>query len=344
MRYTKLRKENFHEFLRVLERYGKVYAPHRISEKFYDFREMRDPNDVVTEYPRTVMPPKKFFFEPLSELFKVGLRDFSYSTPEEDIQPFVIFGVHAYDIKGLMILDSVYMEPGLEEKQYAVRRQKALIVGISDMPDQYNFSNVRNADWVDEGFDLFLHPIEEGWLIRVGSPTGHKIIDDNSQLFHGTTLKDIDDFKEHEKRRQLSFPMCMSLSDVRYVLEVNWNNPIWEEEAKKCLGCGNCTMTCPTCRCYEVWDEPDVELSSASRFRRWDSCQFHDHGLVAGGENFREHKVDRFRHRYNCKNSYVKALHCDFCVGCGRCTAFCPAGISYMGIITHLMEAKVHED
>lgn len=52
--------------------------------------------------------------------------------------------------------------------------------------------------------------------------------------------------------------------------------------------------------------------------------------MVAGGHNFRPTKKSRFMNRYMCKNSYIEKLGLSYCVGCGRCTYFCPAEISFV--------------
>jgi formate hydrogenlyase subunit 6/NADH:ubiquinone oxidoreductase subunit I len=47
---------------------------------------------------------------------------------------------------------------------------------------------------------------------------------------------------------------------------------------------------------------------------------------VASGENFREHKEQRFRHRMYRKGKYlVERYKNPGCVGCGRCATACLA-------------------
>ncbi|HII60295.1 NADPH-dependent hydrogenase/sulfhydrogenase 1 subunit beta [Pyrococcus horikoshii] len=329
MRYVKLPKENTYEFLERLKEWGKLYAPVKISEKFYDFREIDDVRKVEFHYTRTIMPPKKFFFKPREKMFEFDLSKPEYKEVIEDVEPFVLFGVHACDIYGLKILDTIYLDE-LPDKYYKIRREKGIIIGISCMPDEYCFCNLRKTDFADDGFDLFLHELPDGWLVRVGSPTGHRIVDKNIKLFEEVTDEDICAFREFEKKRQEAFKYHEDWDNLRYLLELEMEHPMWEEEANKCLACGICTLTCPTCRCYEVQDIVNLDGITGYRERRWDSCQFRSHGLVAGGHNFRPTKKDRFRNRYLCKNAYNEKLGLSYCVGCGRCTAFCPAGISFV--------------
>ncbi len=52
MRYVKLPMENTYAFLERLKEWGKLYAPVKISEKFYDFREIDDVKKVEFNYTR----------------------------------------------------------------------------------------------------------------------------------------------------------------------------------------------------------------------------------------------------------------------------------------------------
>jgi len=61
-------------------------------------------------------------------------------------------------------------------------------------------------------------------------------------------------------------------------------------------------------------------------------------GQVAGGEVFREHLADRQRHRVYRKFKYISDETGEpWCVGCGRCTMNCTAGISIVNIVNRLV-------
>jgi len=332
VRYVKLPKENTYEFLETLKDWGKLYAPVKISEKFYDFKEVEDVRDVEFNYNRTIMPPKKFFFLPREKMFEFSISKAEYKAHArtlEDVEPFVLFGLHACDIHGLKIMDTVYLDE-FPDKYYKVRREKGIIIGISCTPDEYCFCNLRETDFADDGFDLFLHELPDGWLARVVTPTGHRIVDKSIKLFEEVTTEDVCKFREFENKRSKAFKYHEDWSYIRYLLELEMEHPMWDEQSTRCLACGNCNTTCPTCRCYEVIDFPNLDGDTGYRERRWDSCQLRSHGLVAGGHNFRPTKKDRFMNRYLCKNSYNEKLGISYCVGCGRCTYFCPAEISFV--------------
>ena len=83
-------------------------------------------------------------------------------------------------------------------------------------------------------------------------------------------------------------------------------------------------MVCPTCYCFDVWDDVELDLTHGQRLRRWDGCLFSDFAKVATGENFRENRTARYQHRFYRKGQYLfPKLNDAACVGCGRCAAYC---------------------
>ncbi len=328
MRYVKLPKEKVCEFLERLKSMGTLYGPKKISEKFYDFREIGDVKEVEFEYNRTITPPRKFFFPERETVFTFDTANVEIHETLPTGNRIIIFGVHACDIVGLRIMDSRFIDD-LPDPYYQIRRENGIIIGLSCLPDEYCFCSVRRTDFVDAGFDLFLHLLPDGYLVRVGTVTGHKLIENSPEYFEEISSEDKDNFAKFETKRRSMFTVQGNWDDMRYRLELHLDHPMYMRESDKCLGCGNCTLTCPTCRCYEVKDLPTLDGAGGERVRFWDSCQFRSHGLVAGGHNFRPTKKDRFLNRYQCKNAYCETTTTAYCVGCGRCTYFCPADIQF---------------
>jgi len=127
------------------------------------------------------------------------------------------------------------------------------------------------------------------------------------------------------KENGLDFPK----REIPGLMERSDKSLIWEEKASKCLSCGTCIMVCPTCFCFDVWDEVELDLLHGERLRRWDGCLLQDFAKVAGGENFRESKTSRYRHRFFRKGLYLFRVLDDIaCVGCGRCSTGCLADIA----------------
>jgi sulfhydrogenase subunit beta (sulfur reductase) len=337
MRYVKLPQSKVFEFLERLKSRGTLYGPKKISEKFYDFREVDDVKEVEFEYNRTITPPRKYFFPEQETVFRFRTSDLEITDTLPAEESIIIFGVHACDIVGLRIMDSRFIDDQ-PDPYYQTRRKNGMIIGISCLPDEYCFCNVRRVDFVDAGFDLFLHPVTDGYLVRVGTVAGHKLIENAPDTFEEITEDDIDEFTKFEAKRSEMYTISGNWDNLRYHMEMRLNHPMYDRESDICLGCGNCTLTCPTCRCYEVADIPKLDGTGGERMRHWDSCQFRSHGLVAGGHNFRETKQDRFSNRYQCKNAYCETTTTAYCVGCGRCTYFCPADINFKQNLLEILE------
>ena len=98
-------------------------------------------------------------------------------------------------------------------------------------------------------------------------------------------------------------------------------NDVWEKESEKCLSCGDCTSLCPTCLCFDIKDEVNLDMVSGVRVAQWDSCMFKDFTAVAGGGVARDKRVDRLKHRIFHKLTYFpkKFDGASMCTGCGRC-------------------------
>ena len=115
-------------------------------------------------------------------------------------------------------------------------------------------------------------------------------------------------------------------ADVADVLRRSYVHPRWDDVARRCLACTNCTLVCPTCFCIAVEDTTDL-AGDAVRGRRWDSCFTAQHSYVHGG-SVHASTASRYRQWMTHKlSTWFDQFGTSGCVGCGRCITWCPAAI-----------------
>lgn len=306
-----------------------VYAPHRKGRASFSFEKVDDPGAVVLDYPRTMHSVKKFFLPPREELLAFDLEKNECETPELPTDEPVFLGVHAYDIAAVGRLDYNFTV-GEPEKNYLARREGAVFIGVSFEPDRFHFAGsvgIRPED--DSGCDIFLTKCLDGYVVEVLTRTGQGLVEGFDMPAHEAGRPATGNYQQH---------IYLPQAKLGEVMEKSYDNPVWEETAEKCVGCGTCNIVCPTCYCFNVEEEVDITLKHGSRERYWDGCMLRGFSEVAGGEVFRESLASRQRHRVFRKFKYISdATGQPWCVGCGRCTAYCTAGINIVNIVNRLI-------
>ena len=317
------------DFVAHLQGQKPVYAPHRKGEKSFVFSLVTEPRDVVLDYPRTMHSVKKFFLPPREKLLHFDLTDNSYEAPPPEPVDAVFLGVHSYDLAAVQRLDHNFSQ-GQPEKNYLTRRQGAVFIGVSFQPDQYHFSGSVGIDPQDPaGSDLFLTRQDGGYGVEVVTPAGEALLEGFELPPHDGSRPPRGHFQQH---------IYLPQAKLNQVMAKSYDNKVWDETARKCVGCGTCNLVCPTCYCFDVAEEVDITATRGHRERHWDSCMLREFSEVAGGEVFRESLAARQRHRVFRKFKYLSAeTGQPWCVGCGRCTAYCPAHISIVSIVNHLV-------
>ena len=339
----KISKGSIGDFLKLLmEHFDRVIAPVRRGKRAV-FAEIENPDQVVLEYTRTILPPKKFILKYRRERFtyKPETLDVEETTDFNERQ--VIFGVHPCDLHGLTILDEIHLKEFPDPHYLAIRRNTVLI-GISCVPDEWCYCIATGTAFPDgANWDLFLTDIGDSYFVSIGSDKGDEIIHLGEDLFSDVGKEDLDRFKEETAKKKYLFSkeQLPDLERISQVIELEYDSEVWKEEAGRCLSCGTCTNTCPTCFCYTSVDIPSVDGKEVKRVEFITSCQYPYYSRVAGGHEFLEDRTARFRHRYYHKFvGYPYQIGRYGCVGCGRCSAFCPANISMVKTLKRLRDSK----
>ncbi len=123
-------------------------------------------------------------------------------------------------------------------------------------------------------------------------------------------------------------PQSMSIPDR--IDTSLFKDKMWDEYSERCIACGRCNASCPTCSCFCVKNIKDADDKNRSvRKRVWSSCQVDRFCRLAGDHEFRKSSGDRMRYKVLHKVSdFKKRFGFHMCVGCGRCDDVCPEYIS----------------
>jgi ferredoxin len=305
-----------------------VYGVQAKGDRFA-FAPLARAADLRLDYDVTILPPKKIFQPPCETLLTFD-RKKGYESVFQT-EPFVVFGVHPYDMAAILQIDKLFAEDQYDA-HYMKRREQATIV-VSDVqnasPDV--FAGCMGTATINDGFDILVTNIEGDYLVDIRTEKGQALTESIKKA------PDADDMSL--KLRKLVWAenierLQQHKLDIRpdvlpKLLEKSYEHPVWEENAQLCYSCGSCVLVCPTCYCFDVQDDVDWTLQKGERRRVWDGCLLSEFAAVAGGHNFRRHREDRYRHRYYRKGKYVPEKIGEIaCVGCGRCISACTANIA----------------
>jgi ferredoxin len=313
----------------------------------YVFREIQSADEMTWDYPTTILPPKKALLPQRDDLLQFDLRqemiEAVFQTPAT-----ILLGVHTCDLFAIHMLDSVFSQDHVDQ-HYLERRKKTTIVSIECLKPCNSFSFCKDMGTlnVPEDFDLHLTDIGDAYLMDVGSEKGAALVDGFSEA-RTATSRDHERFNRtmSTKWPRFQYRLQADVTDLPSLLAVSYKSAIWNELERKCLGCGSCTIVCPTCYCFDVRDDIDLTMTVGERYRVWDSCQLNQFASVAGGHDFRPGNGNRQRHRFLRKYKYQSmATGLVGCVGCGRCSQVCLVSITPVEVLNTLHQrrtARVH--
>ncbi len=353
-----LPKSRFKEFVIHLMAHGgpdgqgaRLVAPTARGPQFA-FAEIEGPGQVDSirmDYDITILPPKKYMV-PQYE----ALLEFSGANPRDarglvECAPTVILGVHPYDLHAIATLDAAYaMNPS--DPHYQARRQATALVGLNidrGYINEHQFmADMGTLEAPAGGCQLFLTDLGDHYFIEIGNDRGAAIIS-QSGLSTPARKEDYKAKQDFDARKPAGYPKRLPY-DTRYLpelLNASYDSLLWDAVARRCFSCGTCTNVCPTCYCFDIQDKLNIDAASGIRQRKWDSCQLRSFAEVAGGENFREQRASRLRHRMFRKGKFVLERTGRLgCVGCGRCIYHCVADISILEAFQQIGEGAVLEN
>jgi sulfhydrogenase subunit beta (sulfur reductase) len=299
-----------------------LIGPRDVGAGHIHYRPVSNSRELVFDYTRPDLSAKEFIFPHTERLMRIEKRDDEVTLKDfflEEEQ--VIFGLRPCDAHGFVALDALLGDMDPPDAYYVRRREKTTLVGVScpQMWETCLCTSFGGAPDDPTHLDVLLTRVGGGYAIRGASEKGEALL---------ASLG-------YEEVEDLALPDIPTNEVVPILPVEEWpalfNDAYWLRLGERCLSCKLCTFVCPTCRCFDLRDEPvasGTHLVIHDRMRVWDACTAPNYRTIAGGHNSRPVKGQRIRNRYYCKFHYYPK---DFgelgCVGCGRCIDRCPVNI-----------------
>ena len=285
---------------------------------------------------KTVKSAKDAFF-PQSETLYTCQRDgkaLSLEPAKLEEESFVVFGIKGCDVRGIQVLDKVFLAEPVDSF-YCARRKHGVIVSLAcAQPEESCFCKAFGINCAEPEGDVVTW-IAEGFLYwKATTEKGEALTAQVADLLEETDTAAVEAQKAAIATIVEKLPYAnLSLEGWNgEVLNEKFNSPVWEQLYKPCLACGTCTFVCPTCQCYDIKDYNTG--NGIQRYRCWDSCMYSDFTMMAHGNN-RTSQLQRFRQRFMHKLVYFPANNDGMysCVGCGRCVDKCPSHLNIVKVI-----------
>lgn len=315
MRYLSVRKEEWDKALeRMLTSYT-IFAT--IKNEFgldYEIVTPQNIERISYNKPKPATSLKTFFL-PVRE---------NVTSLEISERQRIILGAPNCDIKGLKLLDEIYLDKDFNDVFYRVRRENTLLIS-SDCFDKQTHCHCTSygiKPYSAEDADLAVMNMDGNVVFRIISEKGLEFLN------QFTMLKPVDDNSliNEIERNHTSVESLLKISnnglpDYKSTgsLVKNAGKDVWEKYSSTCVSCGACTTICPTCSCFLLIDMPDF-----GKVKQMDACQYPGFERVAGGEDPLFELPGRFRNRYMCKYYWKpEKFKSPACTGCGRCIEAC---------------------
>lgn len=336
-----LPKSNLIAWLNHLNQDYCLIAPQQVNQS-YIFAEVDSVDKVVLDYPTTILPPKKVFLPQREELIRFNLADQSVKPVLND-RPLILLGVHPCDMHAIAHLDEVFSS-GYPDQHYLTARKNILLVSVECLEpcSDESFCRDMNTQSVPDNYDLHLTDLGDSYTVEIGTENGEDL------LLGFSGMVEYDEEHQRQYRRVMSrkwahftYRLDADVFELPSIFALSYKSALWEEIGANCLSCGGCNLVCPTCYCFDVIDDIDLQLTQGRRYRVWDSCQLNKFALVAGGHDFRPTRADRLRHRFFHKFKYQSGNpESGGCVGCGRCAQTCLVDISPISVLNNLYQRR----
>lgn len=320
------------KFLKRLEEEYDVFAPiaYKNEGRYSNVDSIRygkisSFNDVVTEK-RSDYSAKEVLL-PINHLYAVKINGNIVKNEDDDNEKKKIIILRSCDVHAMKRIDSKF----LKDDYYRARREKVKFM-VMECPNAFDTCYCVSTNTnKTEDYSLGIRFNSDNILIKIKDSDFDKYISSDCEK------EDFDLRFAEEDGVSVKIPK-LELWDYK-ALDKARNLEFWDEYKSRCIGCGSCNASCPTCTCLSTKEVP-VNNSNVIEIRRvWNGCQLVKSSALKGytlkqivPTRIKQRVLDKF---YNPKTEYSEE---QMCVGCGRCTTICPKLISFANTITRLSE------
>ena len=335
----KIAKSKLPALFRKITETQELYLPIKTAGQV-NFGAWSEEAEVSLETLKTVKSPKDAFFPQSENLYTCRRDGKSIKIEPEELknQAFVVFGMKACDVKGVEVLDRVFLADPVDSFYAARRKHGTMVVFACHEPEESCFCKVFGVDCADpekSAADVAVWMVGEELCWKAITEKGEALTASVAELLKEDACEEK---VEEEKAKIRAIVEKLPYTNLSLegwngdALDEKFNSPKWEELYKPCLACGTCTFVCPTCQCYDIKDYDTGH--GVQRYRCWDSCMYSDFTMMAHGNN-RTSQMQRFRQRFMHKLVYFPANNDGMysCVGCGRCVEKCPAALNIVKVV-----------
>jgi len=313
-----MKKFEVNDFIKKLLANYLIYTPKKIEGKVkVSLIERKEEIDWSGELPLNSF--KVLFAPSQDEIGSFNKNKFNVDNLKPKAK--IALGVNILDLQAFTLFEQVFEK----DFYYQKRRQNTFVIGYSngiesDFRKYKVFHQTFEEDILEHlCFDVFIERQKNNnFLFFAGSEKGQDLLEANG----------IDDFENIEFAGLISEKgPNPRLNLNRSAVALSENDPLWDELANICLSCGKCSIVCPTCFCFDSYD--DFDTQKISKKRRWSSCFYPEFSETAGGVKDLDSVKKRLYFWYYHKFVRIPDEFTYFgCVSCGRCTKVCPVGIN----------------
>jgi len=324
---------NLQNLFASLEAKYELLLPIRLLDGTRSLARLED-GDFCLEGGALPMRPAALFMPYLDVVLKISKEGTAKSVPKPT-KPLFIIGFTAEDLACLEFTDK-FFSTNFYDEIYFKKRQDAVVVGVSGyLGLAGEFLKIAGGKC-----DLEIIKLEDGsFIIEAYSEKGSEILKNlntkeaDPQILEGLKQKSATFSSEDEK-------LLHQASQL--LLEGLVPDEFWQDIAKRCIACTACTLVCPTCTCFDVFDRKTGN-SDTERMRLRDSCQLDGFMREASGHNPMAKEFLRTRRRIHHKLvADVKRFGHITCYLCGRCDQVCPTGIGMKSVCREMVQRYGH--